>query len=337
MTQLKLRWGRSVLRIALGVFVVIGVAAFVIRQPAWGRQPRSVAEVEPQRLEAHVRYLAETCFPRDSAHRENLAKAIAYIAEEFRSAGGRVELQEFSTPSGPFQNVIARFGPETGRRIVVGAHFDACGARPGADDNASGVAGLLELAHLLGKEKALPAPVELVAYNLEEPPFFAGPYMGSAVHARRLKAANVPVSLMLSLEMIGCFRDERGSQSYPLPILRLFYPSRGNFIAIVGRWPQRGVVAGFKADCVGSVDLPVVSIAAPAFMQGIDFSDHRNYWAEGYSALMITDTAFLRNPRYHEATDTPDTLDYRRMAEVVRLVHAGVVRHATRTAMENRN
>jgi Zn-dependent M28 family amino/carboxypeptidase len=304
------------------------VAACVLRQPVWTQHPPSPAIIAPDRLKAHVRFLSEDCFPRHSEARENQAKAIAYITEHLRAAGGRVEMQEFPTPSGSYQNVIAHFGPEAGKRYVVGAHFDSCGVQPGADDNASGVAGLLELAVLLGKEKSLPAHFELVAYNLEEPPNFAGPYMGSAVHARGLKQEHVPVALMLSLEMIGFYQDERGSQSYDMPLLKLLYPSRGNFIAIVGRWDQRAVVGAFKKACAGAADIPVVSIAAPSFVPAIDFSDHRNYWAEGFPALMITDTSFLRNPHYHQPTDTYDTLDYRRMAEVVRLLHAGLLEHA---------
>ena len=322
------RWRRSGLRVAAAVSIVVGVAAWVIRQPVWSQHPASPARVDPARLEAHVRFLSQECFPRHSLARENQGKAIAYIADHLRAAGGRVAMQEFSTPAGSYQNVVAHFGPEEGRRFVVGAHFDSCGVQPGADDNASGVAGLLELAVLLGRETALPVHFELVAYNLEEPPFFAGPYMGSAVHARTLRAQHVPVALMLSLEMIGCFRDERGSQSYPMPLLSLMYPSRANFIAIVGRWDQRAVVGAFKRACMGAADIPVVSIAAPSFVPAIDFSDHRNYWAEGFPALMITDTAFLRNPRYHQPTDTYNTLDYRRMAEVVRLLHAGLLEFA---------
>ena len=321
---------RSVFRIVGAVAIILGAAAWVIRQPVWSKRPVSLAVVDPVRLEAHVRFLSAECSPRHFLARENQRKAIAYITAHFREAGGRVVLQEFSTRSGPYQNVVAHFGPEEGSRYVVGAHFDSCGIQPGADDNASGVAGLLELAALLGKEKSLPAHFELVAYNLEEPPFFAGPCMGSAVHARSLRDQHARVALMLSLEMIGCFSDQRGSQSYPVPLLGLLYPSRANFIAIVGRWNQRRVVGDFKRACIGATDLPVISIAAPSFIPAIDFSDHRNYWDEGFPALMITDTAFLRNPRYHQLGDTFDTLDYRRMAEVVRLLHVGLLEYAKR-------
>ena len=323
-------WIRSLVRIALGVVGLLLIIAWVIRQPTWPRHRASPAVVSPAELEAHVRFLSEACFPRYSLAHENQRKAMEYIAAHLRAAGGRVELQPISTRSGIYQNVVAHFGPEQGSRYVVGAHFDSCGFTPGADDNASGVAGLLELAVLLGREKSLPAHFELVAYNLEEPPFFGGPEMGSAVHARSLKAAQVPVALMLSLEMIGCFQDAPGSQSYPAPLLKLIYPSCGNFIAIVGRWDQRGVVGEFKRACAGATSLPVVSIAAPSFVPAIDFSDHRNYWAEGYPALMITDTAFLRNPRYHLPTDTPGTLDYRRIAQVVVTVEAGLLEYAKR-------
>ena len=128
--------------------------------------------------------------------------------------------------------------------------------------------------------------------------------------------------------MAGAHFDSCGSHSHPLPELNLLYPSRGNFIAIVGRWKQRSVVRKFKWDCVGAADLPVVSIAAPSSIAGIDFSDHLNYWGEGFPALMITATAFLRNPRCHQPTDTHDTLDYSRVAEVVRLLHAGLLEFA---------
>ncbi|HWA26603.1 MAG TPA: M28 family peptidase [Lacunisphaera sp.] len=322
------RWKWSLVRIVLGLLFFFAVSACVLRQPVWTRRPLSPATADPKRLQEHVRFLSEQCHPRHYLAHENQAKALAYIEAKLREAGGRVERQAFPTSSGTFENVVAHFGPETGPRYVVGAHFDSCGPQPGADDNASGVAGLLELAALLGKETALPAHFELVAYNLEEPPFFAGPHMGSAVHARRLKEAKADVALMLSLEMIGYFRDEPDSQSYPAPLMGLMYPSRANYIAIVGKLGQRSVVGRFKAACMGTADIPIVSIAAPGFVPAIDFSDHRNYWNAGWPALMITDTSFLRNPHYHKSTDTPDTLDYRRMSEVVRMVHAGLLEYA---------
>jgi Zn-dependent M28 family amino/carboxypeptidase len=207
---------------------------------------------------------------------------------------------------------------EVGARIVVGAHYDTAGPHPGADDNASGVAGLLELARLLDGAD-LARPVELVGYPLEEPPYFSTSKMGSAVHARSLREQGVAVRAMLSLEMIGYFTDEPNSQALPLSLLRPFYPSEGNFIAVVGRWGwgQRRLVRTVRDGMQDATPLPVHSINAPRLVPGVAFSDHRNYWQAGYDAVMITDTAFYRNPHYHAPSDTPETLDYGRMAQVV--------------------
>jgi Zn-dependent M28 family amino/carboxypeptidase len=190
------------------------------------------------------------------------------------------------------------------------------GPFPGADDNASGVAGLIELGKLLARAK-LKSRVILAAYALEEPPHFSGPEMGSVFHARALRGAGKRVKGMISLEMIGYFSGERGSQEFPMPVLRLFYPSRGNFIAVVGNFANLGIVRRVKRSMGEASSLPVYSINAPALVPGIDFSDHRNFWAAGFPAVMVTDTAFYRNKAYHTAEDTPDRLDYERMAMVV--------------------
>ncbi|HKI00626.1 MAG TPA: M28 family peptidase [Thermoanaerobaculia bacterium] len=290
---------------------------------ARSRVDRRPAPVDPARLEAHVRALAGFA-PRDESHPENLDRAAAYIRQELRRAGGRVEDQTFETAGETYRNVVARFGPETGERLVVGAHYDAAGPYPGADDNASGVAGLIELAHLLGKSPP-PLPVELVAYSLEEPPYFGSRAMGSAIHAAALKKQGARVRAMIGLEMIGYFSDEPGSQQFPAPGLGLLYPSRGNFITVVGKLGQGGLVRRIKKAMRSAGPLPVESITAPTSLPGVDLSDHRNYWAAGYEAVMITDTAFLRNPHYHRDSDRPETLDYRRMAGVVEGVNAAVL------------
>jgi Zn-dependent M28 family amino/carboxypeptidase len=236
--------------------------------------------------------------------------------------------QAFRANGGTFRNVLAAFGPDTRERIVVGAHYDAAGPYPGADDNASGVAGLIELAHLLGKSP-LPLRIELAAFPLEEPPYFATHQMGSAVHAASLKEQGVPVRAMFCLEMIGYFTDEPGSQRFPTPALKPFYPSAGNFIVIAARPEEGALTRRVKRAMRAAGPLPVYSINAPAAVPGIDFSDHRNYWRAGYPAVMITDTAFYRNPNYHTPRDLPETLDYGRMAGVVRGVHAAVLAEAS--------
>lgn len=299
-----------------------------VRFPLSGRRVPSGAglSIDPARLEAHVRALVGFV-PRDETHPENLDRAAAYIRDQLREAGGAVEDQAFEIRGATYRNVIAHFGPATRERIVVGAHYDAAGPFPGADDNASGVAALIELARLLGR--APPAlHVELVAFTLEEPPHFTSPAMGSAVHARSLKARGIAVRAMIALEMLGYFTDAPGSQEYPLPILKLFYPSRGNFIGVVGRLGQGALVRRVAKAMRRATPLPVRSISAPTSLHGVDFSDHRSYWEAGYKAVMITDTAFYRNPNYHTESDTPETLDYGRMARVVEGVWAAVVSEA---------
>lgn len=273
---------------------------------------------DPNRLRSHVRTLAEDLTPRDADHPERLAPVAAYIEEQLAPHADRLTDQPYTVAGATVRNVIARFGPDTEERIVIGAHHDTAGPYPGADDNASGVAGLLELARLLDGAE-LPLMVELVSYPLEEPPYFYTNEMGSAVHAQSLKEKGVDVRAMLALEMIGYFTDAPNSQQFPIFFLRWYYPNTGNFIAVVGKWGfgQRRLVRTVRDGMRAASPLPVHSINAPRLVPGIAFSDHLNYWHAGYDAVMITDTAFYRNPNYHTRHDTPDTLDYTRMAQVV--------------------
>ena len=317
------------MRIALIAAIGLGLPTLtlwiVTAQPTLPTKSESpLVRVNTERLEKHVRMLSETFIPRDADSTQNLDRVAAYISRQLRDAKGSVSEQTYNIGKKTYRNVIATFGPTAGERIVVGAHYDAFHTFPGADDNASGIAGLLELARLLARDE-LPMRVDLAAFTLEEPPYFRTKWMGSAVHARSLKEQGVEVRAMIALEMIGCFSDERGSQGVPLPILKLFYPSRGNFIAVVGKLGQRRLTRRVKKAMQCATELPVYSINAPSIVPGIDFSDHRNYWAAGYPAVMITDTAFYRNSRYHSARDTADTLDYSRMALVVEAAHAAVL------------
>lgn len=317
--------------------VILLAAVAMVTQPFAATAPSQPPAVDPTRLEAHVRYLSETLYPRSFDQFENIARAAGYIQDEFKALGVDVTVQEVVVEESRYRNIIGRFGPESGPLTVIGAHYDSHGdaskgARfsagydrsthtPGADDNASGVAGLIELASLLQRHPPS-HPVELVAYTLEEPPHFRTEHMGSAWHANSLLDNGKTVSLMLSLEMIGFFSDEPGSQHFPVPGMSFFYPSSGNFIALVGRVGDMDLTRNVKSLLAGATDLPVYSINAPSFVPGIDFSDHMSYWRQGYPALMVTDTAFYRNPGYHTADDTYDKLDYERMAKVVQAVYA---------------
>lgn len=312
------------LGVLLILVLVLIASCFWLTQPLLSRvTPKPIRTVDPARLEAHVRKLSVELSPRDVTHIENLDRAAAYIAGELTQAGASVSEQTYRVEDHSYRNIIARFGPETAERIVVGAHYDTAGPLPGADDNASGVAGLIELARLIGKQ-APAMRVELVAFSTEEPPYFGTTGMGSSVHAESLRKENAKVRAMLSLEMIGYFSDANGSQHFPVDILSALYPSKGNFISVVGRVSDGLLVRRVKKSMSGASPLPVYSINAPSFVPGIDFSDQLYYWRAGYDAAMITDSAFYRNLNYHSPQDTAEKLDYKRMAMVVEGVYAAV-------------
>ena len=301
---------RPLLRIGLAIAILLTLAVALIRQPtltplAFGSRPRASARA----LRQHVNFLTIDVRPRGADRPENLDKAAEYIAAHFRAAGAAVTFQHFNDQ---YKNVIARFGPQSGRALIVGAHYDAftaTGDLPGADDNASGTAGLLELARLLGTQK-LEKPVILVAYSAEEPPFYGSQLMGSAVHAAGLDPKTTDG--MICLEMIGYFR---GTQSWPNALFALLYPDRADFIAVGGGWDDRHLLRRVKRAIRGAGGVPVLSFTGPrAALEG---SDHINYWRRGIPAVLVTDTAFLRNPNYHISRDTAETLDYDTMARVV--------------------
>lgn len=285
--------------------------------------PPAPTDATAQRLKRDVAMLAERLVPRDAAHPQNLRAASEYIAAAFKAAGLTPHMQRIEA-AGDYVNVIASLGPAEAPRFVIGAHYDAAGPYPGADDNASGVAGLLELARRLARE-TFTLRVDLVAFCLEEPPHFGLDTMGSHSYARRLRREGAKVEAMLSLETIGYFADADGSQRYPHPAFKVLYPSRGNFIAVVGRWQETALVRRTVRAMRRASPLPVEGFNGPASTPGLALSDHASFWAAGYKAAMVTDTAFLRNPHYHTAHDTPDTLDYRRMAHVIDGLTAAIV------------
>ena len=307
---------KGVLAVELALFA--SLIAFVT-QPFVQQVKSSPPAADPAQLERDVRKLSVDFFPRHYQS-PSLEKTARYIEERLTAMGGHVSSQPFTADGKAFRNVVARYGPESGSVLVIGAHYDSHSTTPGADDNASGVAGLLELARLL-KDHQPSQPVELVAYSLEEPPYFATDKMGSAIHAKSASPAR-PIRLMVSLEMIGYFSDAPGSQGYPAPGLSLLYPSTGNFIGVVSNLASWQAAREVKGAMQGATSLPVYSMTMPSFLNGADWSDHRNYWAQGIPAVMVTDTAMLRNTAYHQAKDTAERLDYRRMAQVVQGVLA---------------
>ncbi len=297
----------------------MGAVTFFAKNPVFTIQvPKPFEKADPERLRTHVQTLTASSPPRNFAHPEALDKVAEIISKHFQELGIPTRNQEFQVGQKTFRNVIATLGPVEGETLVIGAHYDVCDDLPGADDNASGTAGLLELARLLAPLKnQLKRPIELVAYTLEEPPNFAEKTMGSYIHAQSLKEAGKNVKLMISLEMIGYFSIEPSSQKYPVAAFQILYPSIGNYIGLIARPQEWFVMRQVKTLFASATELPMQTANVPSSVPGVDLSDHLNYWNSGFPAMMITDTAFMRNKNYHKAEDLPETLDYQKMAEVV--------------------
>lgn len=270
-----------------------------------------------ENLRLCVYKLAHDIGERSIFNYQALSDAAGYIKAGFESFGYDVELQAMEVYGKKVNNVIA-VKRGTGRKdevIIAGAHYDTCG-NPGADDNASAIAGLLELARSVS-DRRLSRTIKFIAFVNEEPPFFTTQDMGSLFYARTAKRNKENIKACLILEMIGYYSDKPNSQSYPA-FLGFFYPNKGNFIAAVGnfssRWLIRKIVRAFR----DTTSFPIESIISSRFVPGADFSDHWSFWKEGYPAVMITDTAFYRNPHYHSNSDTHEKLNYENMAEVIR-------------------
>ena len=249
------------------------------------------------RLRLHVAALAA------NERNSDLETPARYIEAALAAQGYTPESQYFESGGRRVRNIEAGSG-----QIVVGAHYDTVPGSPGADDNASGVAVLIELA-------AMKLPVRFVAFANEEMPYFQGPEMGSWTWARRARERGDTIRAMFSLEMLGYYRDTPGSQRYPPP-LGLFYPDRADFIAFVGDLGARSLVRKAIGVFREKAAFPSEGVAAPTFIPGVTWSDHWSFRRHGYPAIMITDTAFNRYPHYHLPSDTPEKLDYERMARV---------------------
>lgn len=270
-------------------------------------------------LRETVRYLSHDIGERSYLDTKKLDLAADYIQDKLRYYGCPVERQSFTYRGKTYCNIIAEVRGLRDKKdgmLVIGAHYDTVAGTPGADDNASGVAGLLELARLT-VSNPVARTVRFAAFSLEEPPAFPTNHMGSCVYARALKEKGVKVEGMISLEMLGYYCYDKGCQIYPFSFFKLFYPAKGDFISFVGNLSSRAFMNKIKDSFVSASRMPVESLTGISLIPGVDFSDHRNFWKFGYPAFMITDTAFYRNPNYHGPGDTADTLDYEKIAELV--------------------
>jgi hypothetical protein len=312
----------GLLLFALPVAGVLWMTAVPGRSHAGALLPLTPEQVElAARLQTHVRAIASR--PHNLGHPEELERAAAHIEAALEGTGRAVRRQPFSAAGREVRNIEAVVEPAASaaaagaKTLVVGAHYDSHANAPGANDNGTGVAAVLELARLLADLRGTGSlRIRFVLFVNEEPPFFKTESMGSLVYARRLKASGEPVLGMLSLETIGFYSDAENSQRYPWP-LGLLYPRRGDFVAFVGLVSSRAFVRRTVAAFRALAPFPSQGGAAPGFIPGIDWSDHWSFERVGIPALMVTDTALFRYPHYHSPADTPDKVDYERLARVV--------------------
>lgn len=308
------------LSLAILLVLMLGPIFWMAHMPG-DAQPRQAAVPDialSRALDAHVRALSGE---RNIIHAAKLDRAAMYIEGQLQAMGYEVQSQWFETAGTRVRNiyVVVPAADAAAGIVVAGAHYDSSHHTPGADDNASGVAALLEIARALTGTQAAQQrkSLHLVFFTNEEPPYFRTQEMGSYRYAESLARRKLPVTAMLSLEMLGFYCDVPGCQRYPFP-LSIAFPDRGNFVGFVGNLASRELTQQVVGRFRTHATIPSEGVTAPAFIQGVDYSDQLWFWAFGYPAVMVTDTSFMRNPHYHKPTDTPDTLDYVRMAAVVK-------------------
>jgi len=291
--------------------------------------PLSPAETEVRgRLRSHIEVLSERIGGRDAQHPEALSETLDYLENELSSFGYGPSRQKFSYGGQDFVNLEAeRIGAKhLGAVVCVGAHYDTAGGLPGANDNGSGVAATLELAHQFATLEPS-RTLRFLFFANEEPPYFQTDGMGSYVYAKRCRERHEDITAMLSLETIGYYSDQPGSQNYPVGLPPI-YPDRGDFLSFVSDLRSvlllRAALKAFR----NATSLPAEGAAGPTLVPGIGWSDHWSFWQFGYRALMVTDTAPYRYPYYHSAEDTPDKLDYDRLSRAFTGI-AALVRNLT--------
>lgn len=277
------------------------------------------------RLRAHVDMLSETIGPRHLGRLGSIESTVAYIEDQMRATGFDVRRETYEVAGNPVSNLVAETPGDSGRIVVLGAHYDTVETTPGADDNGSAVAVLLETMRTLAAVRPRHT-IRYVSFACEEPPYFWTDDMGSQVHARGCRTRGEDLIGMVCLEMVGYFSPDE-PQEYPdaIPgIARRFLPRRGDFLASVGDLRSFPLVRRFRRGYRRATESKLLSISLPRRINEIGLSDHRSFWEHGYRALMLTDTSFFRNPNYHLPTDTADTLDYDELAKVAAGVAGGI-------------
>ncbi len=279
-----------------------------------------------QNLKNHLEMFTKNIGERSVRRLWNHEKAAKYIESLYGSINIEHRREPYAYKKEQVANIVAdiNFNSGNGKVFLIGAHYDSVAGTVGADDNASAIAVQLELARELAKiqsKKNLGVSVRLVSFALEEPPAYATWSMGSRVYARKAKLAKERIDGMICLEMVGYSCHMPGCQKYPFPLMFLDYPKSGDFIGIVGNFRSRKFTSSLYKSFRKNQELPVEKITVPwsgYLIPNVRLSDHASFWDEGYKAVMITDTAFYRNPHYHSKRDTMDKLDFSFMAQLVK-------------------
>lgn len=344
----KKRRGRSGSLAALLVIVVLAVYVWrpvllmvhppsrhkhlLAMAPDFPVQPPGSLSPPASALRGHVVELAGKIGERSAFQPDEQDRARDYVVSELRKAGYEPELQEYygmrrnaAGRTRPYYNVEARLvppAPAPGGAWVLSAHYDTAPGTPGADDNSSAVAVLLEAARAL-KLMQPAREIRFVAFGTEEPPSFTTRDMGSFRYMQRLKEGGVKVHGLFNLEMLGYYNPRPGAQVFP-PFMHLFHPDTGDFVSLVSNFSSRGLMRDIEKKWRSASGFPIETAWLPSVMSALFISDHLNFWFSGERAVMLSDTAYFRNPYYHQYEDTPDKLDYERMAEVTRAVTAVV-------------
>jgi hypothetical protein len=287
------------------------------------------------RLQHHLTMLTRDIGERSVRVPDNLEKSAAYIQAQFESHGLAVQRQPYRYGHLRVSNVVAQLKPEDEPALhyVIGAHYDCVAGTVGADDNASSVAVLLETARSVRRVTGTGVEglgITFVAFALEEPPVYGTPYMGSRVFAARAKEKGMSIDGMICLEMVGYTCRQPGCQQYPFPLNYFGYPETGTFIGIVGNVKSMVFSRMLRKSFKRNPRLPVEGLTVPfngKILPAIRLSDHASFWDVGYRAVMITDSAFFRNPHYHRRSDTMETLDFDFMAEVVQSLATFLIHH----------
>jgi Zn-dependent M28 family amino/carboxypeptidase len=296
---------------------------YLSHRPRPDRKVMTPPAIDADRLRAHVEMLAGEIGEHNVLIPAALRRAEEYIIRVWRDQGYAVVRQTYRVNAVECANLeVTR--PGGSEIILIGAHYDSVSGSPGANDNGSGVAALLELSRIFSAQTPAKT-LRFVAFVNEEPPYFHAEQQGSRVYAKAARLRGDDIGTMISLETMGYFSDSPDSQEFPSPLLKLFYPGEGRFITLISDFGSRLVMQRSAAAFQAHTDFPIECFAIPFGGMGADLSDHAEFWRVGYRALMVTDTAMFRYPHYHTKQDTPDKVNYRALARITAGL-AGVVK-----------